>query len=122
MDCGRDTQPRGPDGRPDLAGFDLYVVRAAVWRAAGMAGYHAGYLCTECLQRRLGRPLVDADYLARVVRVTAGGLEMAVHPDYVEWGARRRAWRRPALVAWAGVGRPRAVDALKAAIERFEAR
>jgi hypothetical protein len=40
---------------------EVYMVRDAVWKAAGMAGY-GGCLCIGCLERRLGRMLRPKDF------------------------------------------------------------
>jgi hypothetical protein len=53
-DCGIDTSIRG------IA--EYYAVHDAVWAAAGMAP-NSGMLCIGCLEERLGRQLVGADFL-----------------------------------------------------------
>lgn len=58
---------------------DHYMVRNAVWAAAGMDNYQAGYLHMRCLEERLGRKLTGADMLARH---TKAGIE--IHPDYLD--------------------------------------
>lgn len=40
---------------------EYYMVKDAVWEASGM-GFDDGYLCIGCLQHRLGRPLIRADF------------------------------------------------------------
>ena len=87
VDCGRDTEPARPDGSPDLERFDVYIVRAGVWAAAGMDGWRSGALCTGCLERRLGRPLAEDDYLAKPdsTRTTAASLAIECDPAYVAW-------------------------------------
>jgi hypothetical protein len=41
---------------------EVYIVRDAVWRAAGMEPW-GGCLCVGCLERRLGRTLTPRDFL-----------------------------------------------------------
>ena len=53
------------------------MVRNAVWAAAGMDSYQAGYLHMRCLEERLGRKLTGSDVL--VLFTNAG---IVVHPDY----------------------------------------
>ncbi len=43
----------------------LYIVKAKVWQAAGMARWDSGYLHEKCLEKRLGRKLVAEDYYVR---------------------------------------------------------
>lgn len=64
--------------------FDSYIVRDEVWREAGMDGYSSGFLCTPCLQKRLGRDLTDDDFLMRTVRATNSGLHSKAKPEYIE--------------------------------------
>lgn len=85
VDCGRDMMPRLPGGAPDFDGFDNYVVRAAVWREAGMDGWDGGFLCSRDLVRRLGRRLRAEDFLARRVPGPAGRLLMEATPEYLDW-------------------------------------
>jgi hypothetical protein len=40
---------------------EVYVVKSAVWRAAGMEDF-GGCLCIGCLEIRIGRPLVPKDF------------------------------------------------------------
>jgi hypothetical protein len=84
VDCGVETQPLRSDGTADFERWDLYMVRREVWAAAGDV---AGSLCRLCLARRLGRSLVDVDYLARPVLWTAGGVSFECVPEYVAWVA-----------------------------------
>jgi hypothetical protein len=42
----------------------LYFVHNEVWAAAGLQ-YHDGFICLECLARRLGRRLEHADFPIR---------------------------------------------------------
>src|SRR5262249_51393385 len=51
IDCATDT----------LASGEYYMVRDDLWAAAGMAP-HGGMLCSPCLEHRIGRWLVDADF------------------------------------------------------------
>jgi hypothetical protein len=83
VDCGMNTAP-GMLGRADMekaaealgdkwltdeAGIDqtwtadteLFTVREAVWKAAGMAPM-GGCLCIRCLEKRLGRKLRPKDF------------------------------------------------------------
>src|SRR5262249_21611264 len=41
---------------------EVYMVRAAVWEAAGMAPW-GGCLCIDCLEKRIGRRLRPKDFL-----------------------------------------------------------
>lgn len=68
-----------------------YIVRAAVWQAAGMEK-HGGLLHMRCLEKRLGRCLVTADFLVRPMpghvnkKKRATTLEIVDHAAYVaEW-------------------------------------
>jgi hypothetical protein len=55
-DCGTDTTP--PQGD-----HEDYMVRAEIWRAAGMPEADGGfYLCIGCLEKCLGRELVAGDF------------------------------------------------------------
>lgn len=56
LDCGVDVAPEPSQGR-----WQWYMVRDAVWSAAG-TGHLDGYLCVLCLEARLGRPLTGADF------------------------------------------------------------
>jgi hypothetical protein len=40
---------------------EVYMVKPAVWKAAGMADF-GGCLCIGCLEKRLGRTLVPKDF------------------------------------------------------------
>jgi hypothetical protein len=67
-DCGRDTAPELPDAvrlvqPPEPGSWEWYMVTAEVWAEAGMEP-DGGYLCIGCLERRLGRRLVPADFPA----------------------------------------------------------
>jgi hypothetical protein len=81
-DCGKDTTPFDRRGKPLFERFDHYIVRDEIWAEAGMNGWDSGYLCTRCLERRLGRKLVNADYLARPTGSNSKGLKTKAHPDY----------------------------------------
>ena len=75
VDCGVNTAPGKPDGpqtRIDLALYgeteitfdhnsEVYHVRDAVWKQAGMRGWN-GCLCIGCLERRLRRQLRPRDF------------------------------------------------------------
>ena len=41
--------------------LEVYHLRDAVWKAAGMAPF-AGFLCVGCLEKRLGRQLGPKDF------------------------------------------------------------
>jgi hypothetical protein len=53
---------------PDCRGYDLesYVVHDAVWVEAGLEPDAGGWVHLSCLSRRLGRPLIQADFPADV--------------------------------------------------------
>ena len=54
VDCSRDTcPPRQPD--------EWYMIRDALWSAAGMTP-DGGCLCIECLENRIGRQLNYTDF------------------------------------------------------------
>jgi hypothetical protein len=53
VDCGADTTPENGD-------HEYYMVGDGLWQAAGM---DAGYLCIGCLEKRLGRELLAADFI-----------------------------------------------------------
>ena len=54
VDCPRDTcPPRQPD--------EWYMIRDALWSAAGMTP-DGGCLCIECLENRIGRQLTYTDF------------------------------------------------------------
>ena len=75
IDCGVNTAPGFPDGATTLKqikesgvseqciGFDseVYMVRDAVWRKAGMEDF-GGCHCIGCLEKRLGRKLKPKDF------------------------------------------------------------
>lgn len=54
VDCGKDTG--GEVG-------EYYTVADDVWAASGIAP-HGGMLCLACLERRIGRPLIEDDFEA----------------------------------------------------------
>jgi hypothetical protein len=76
VDCGVNTAPGLSDGPTTLrevnetgefsgmVGFDseIYTVRDAVWKKAGMEPF-GGCLCIGCLERRLRRKLKPKDFL-----------------------------------------------------------
>jgi len=51
VDCGKDTCESG----------EYYRVGDDVWAASGLAP-NGGMLCLACLERRIGRPLTEADF------------------------------------------------------------
>ncbi len=60
-DCGLDTL------------FEYYMVQDALWEAAGLS---RGFLCVGCMESRLGRRLVAADFTdAPCNRMTLGETE-----------------------------------------------
>ena len=46
---------------------EVYHLRDAVWKAAGMAPFD-GCLCIGCLEKRLGRQLRPTDFVADMAR------------------------------------------------------
>ena len=54
-DCGRDVSPVRRGYR------ETWGVKDALWKSAGMKS--SDFLCTECLRKRLGRPLTFGDYI-----------------------------------------------------------
>jgi hypothetical protein len=53
-----------------------------------------GFLCTLCLEKRLGRSLQEDDYQFRSVGVNENGLQMVASPEYVaKVGVNRRTRR-----------------------------
>jgi hypothetical protein len=78
-DCARDTQPQDNGGDPLFAEWDFYIVHDELWAQAGMEG---GFLCTPCIEKRLGRALADSDYQVRTLEVTEDGLRMLATPDF----------------------------------------
>jgi hypothetical protein len=61
LDCGADTTPCTERDDPIPGTWEWYGVRTEVWRAARMKP-KGGYLCIGCLEKRLGRQLVAADF------------------------------------------------------------
>ena len=57
-DCGIDVVPLNPLGARD---WQRFMVTDATWAAAGMEPL-GGWLCVDCLESRLGRPLTGADF------------------------------------------------------------
>lgn len=82
-DCCRETEPMNR-GRPVFRKWDFYIVRDEVWMDAGMGPWKSGFLCSPCLEKRLGRELTDDDYLARQVGATKSELRFEVTPEYLE--------------------------------------
>ncbi len=60
-DCGTDVMPHDEDGRLMEGGSEYYMVTEDVWKAA--SGESARYLCIGCLEGRLGRTLLPADFM-----------------------------------------------------------
>jgi hypothetical protein len=50
------------DCRMQTLGAEYYIVTDAVWLASGL-GKRDGYLCIDCLETRIGRELVCADFV-----------------------------------------------------------
>jgi len=75
IDCGYNTHPGAPprelaefllnrDGNVPMTYTDeceVYIVKDAVWKKAGMEPY-GGCLCISCLERRIGRRLRPYDF------------------------------------------------------------
>jgi hypothetical protein len=75
VDCGVNTAPGCPPGpivRRELetkgsvqsrigSDTEMYMVRASIWKKAGMAPF-GGSLCIGCLEKRLGRKLKRKDF------------------------------------------------------------
>lgn len=59
-DCGVDT----------LAAGEFYMVHHAIWKQAEAGQIH--FLCIACLERRLGRTLVPADFMDVLLNKSAG--------------------------------------------------
>jgi len=60
-----------------------YIVRNAVWAAAGMKGWASGLLHRPCLEKRLGRKVTVDEFLVWCVgRNRKGGCTFSAHPDY----------------------------------------
>src|SRR5262249_45165309 len=76
VDCGINTAPGVPDGLTAIRELnatgeslqtigpdtEMYMVRAAVWKKAGMDVFD-GCLCFGCLERRIGRRLKPKDFI-----------------------------------------------------------
>jgi hypothetical protein len=50
------------DCRMQTLGVEFYIVDDAVWLASGL-GKDDGFLCIGCLEHRIGRQLMRADFL-----------------------------------------------------------
>lgn len=61
-DCGADVTPYDEEGRLVAGASQWYMVTDSVWHAASSAGDEPQYLCLDCLERRLGRPLRPEDF------------------------------------------------------------
>jgi hypothetical protein len=100
VDYGVNTAPGIPDGPTTLrevnetgefsamVGFDseVYTVRDAVWKKAGMEPF-GGCLCIGCLERRLGRKLKRMDFLRGHAFNALPGTERLLE--------RRKYWHKP---------------------------
>lgn len=89
-DCGKETEPHASNGRPLFKLWDFYMLTDETWAEAGMDGW-GGFLCTPCLNARLGRALTGDDFQAVTVKATDNGLDVAARPEYVEYVLRRAA-------------------------------
>jgi ribosomal protein L34E len=58
------TEPDRLGSIPFGENTEVYIVRDAVWKAAGMEPY-GGCLCINCLESRLGRRLTAKDFSRR---------------------------------------------------------
>jgi hypothetical protein len=86
LDCGTETLP------VDERRAEWYMVRDELWRAAGMTdepGSMQVFLCIGCLEARLGRRLVAADFS----EVRLNDLANSDNPRYA-WS-----WRTPRLIS-----------------------
>lgn len=63
-DCGVDTSFATGIGH-------YYTLRNDVWQQATHGDARVCFLCLDCLQRRLGRPLIEADFLATPPEILA---------------------------------------------------
>jgi hypothetical protein len=75
-DCGADTTPcTGKRGCRHAGRWEQFMVTAEVWAAAGMPARVArafnesdgDFLCVGCIERRLGRSLVPADFIDALI-------------------------------------------------------
>jgi hypothetical protein len=82
VDCGRDTMPAGLS-----AEVEYYMVRNELWAAADMGHPRGGMLCVGCIEGRLGRELVPADF----TNVVANNYS----PHNSERLSRRQGWLVP---------------------------
>ena len=60
VDCGAELLPDTPPGSKD---WQRFMVHDEVWQAAGL---DRGWICVDCLETRLGRPLTGADLVAHL--------------------------------------------------------
>lgn len=51
---------------------EIYMVHDHVWRKAGMEAF-SGCLCVGCLEKRIGRPLIQDDFTDHVFNTTLPG-------------------------------------------------
>ncbi|RSN71342.1 hypothetical protein DMH08_02770 [Actinomadura sp. WAC 06369] len=58
--CRINLMPDTPGGSRD---WQRYMLNDNVWAAAGME-YDGGWLCIDCVEKRLGRPLTGQDFAA----------------------------------------------------------
>jgi hypothetical protein len=65
IDCGVNTHP-GCSDQEDQVTFDdrteVYAVKDAIWKKAGMTSWWGGCLCIGCIEKRLGRQLTPKDF------------------------------------------------------------
>jgi hypothetical protein len=95
VDCGINTAPGIPDGLTFIreiektGGCDstiddrseVYMVRDAVWKKAGMKPF-GGCLCIGCLEKRLGRKLKPKDFDAHPVNGMPGSRRLLKRRKY----------------------------------------
>jgi hypothetical protein len=86
VDCGRDTVPA------DLSEVEYYMVHNEMWAAAGMGHPRGGMLCVGCLEGRLDRELVPADFTNVVAN------------DYRQYNSERLSRRQGWLVPYGNGG------------------
>ena len=83
-DCGRSTALRDHG--------DFYAAHDSVWQLAASDG--ARFLCFDCLEARLGRPLVEADFISLPWEIAARFAGEAGTPLLPEQRQRRlEEWR-----------------------------
>lgn len=61
-DCNNDVTPYDDYGRPVEGGWEWYIVRSEIWKAASSQSERPRFLCIGCLEGRIGRKLTRADF------------------------------------------------------------